>query len=227
VTNLFPPKSATVLDLGCGQGRLSIPVSAFSKKVVGVDFTPEVIEKAKYYSTKYNCSNTTFILSDIHNYVKEYAESCFDVVLLTEVTFFLPSYKQVLSEICRILKTNGVAFISFRSQYFCILHSLRNKKWESAKMAIEQREGYLFNGQTWFSWHTKEDIVSLLTGIGFSQIDCVGIGPCSGIGGDPLELIARPCLLDEWEQSQLLDIELKLAESHANFGRYILAIARK
>ena len=53
MTKMFPQKSATMLDLGGGQGRLSIPVSAFSGKVVGVDFTPEAIEKAKYYSSKY------------------------------------------------------------------------------------------------------------------------------------------------------------------------------
>ncbi len=227
MAKIFPEKTATVLDLGCGQGRLSIPLSSFSKKVIGVDFTPQAIEKANYYSSKHDCCNTTFILSDIHSYVKECSESCFDAVLLTEVTFFLPCYKQVLSEIWRILKTNGVAFISFRSQYFYTLHSLRNKKWESAKITIEQREGYLFSNQTWFSWHTKQDIISLLTGIGFSQIDCVGIGPCSGIGGDPLAVIARPSLLDKWEQSQLLDIELKLARSYADCGRYILAVARK
>jgi 2-polyprenyl-3-methyl-5-hydroxy-6-metoxy-1,4-benzoquinol methylase len=53
MTNLFPQKSATMLDFGCGQGRLSIPVSHFSRKVVGVDFTPEAIEKAKHYSSKH------------------------------------------------------------------------------------------------------------------------------------------------------------------------------
>lgn len=227
ITELFPGKTATVLDLGCGQGRLSIPVSKFCKEVIGVDFTPKAIKMAKNYSSQHSCNNITFVLSDVLSYAKESSESSFDVVLLTEVTFILPSYKQVLSEILRILKPNGIAFISFRSQYFDILHSIRNKKWASAKMAITQREGRLWGGNTWFSWHTKEDINSLLTGIGYSQISCVGIGSCSGINGDPLEGIARPSLLNEWEQKELLDIELKLANSYADIGRYILAIARK
>lgn len=227
ITDLFPGKTATVLDLGCGQGRLSIPVSEFCKEVIGVDFTPKSIEMAKYYSSQHDCSNIVFVLSDVLNYVKESSGSSFDVVLLIEVTIFLPSYKQVLTEILRILKPNGVAFISFRSQYFNILHSIRNKKWASAKMAIAQREGYLWEGNSWFSWHTKEDITSLLTGIGYNQISCVGIGSCSGIRGDPLEVIARPSLLNKWEQKELLDIEIKLAKSYPETGRYILAIARK
>ena len=107
------------------------------------------------------------------------------------------------------------------------MQHLKRKKWESAKIAILQREGYIFGGNTWFSWHTKEDIYSLLTDVGYKQISCVAIGPCSGIAGDPLEVIAHPSSLDKYEQKELSEIELKLARGYANTGRYILAIARK
>ena len=220
-------KDFLALDLGCGQGRLTIPVSEFCKHITGVDFTTAAIETAKEYSIEADRQNIDFIVSDILEFVKKQPKETFDCVVFTEVIFFLPSYKEVLKEICRILKPNGTAFIAFRPQYHDILHSIRHRQWDSAQMVINQREGYLWGGQAWFSWQTKDDIENILCKIGFNQISCVGIGVCSGIEGDPLDNIARPSLLDPEAQKQLMDIEIKLAEKYAQQGRYILAIVKK
>ena len=223
----YPERTARVLDLGCGQGRLSIPISFFCKEVTAVDFTPEVINLAKQYSIKHGCNNVSFVLSDILPYIKKIDKPYADVILLIEVTFVLPSYKETLKEIFRILKPGGTLFAAFRSQYFNILHSVRNKKWEDARKVITQNEGYLWGDNTWLSWQTENGIISLLEEIGYNQVNCAGIGVCSGIKGDPLTAVVWPSLLTKDEQKELLDIEIKIAETYANCGRYILAIAKK
>lgn len=45
----FPERNPAILDLGCGQGRLSLPLADWAKfgRVVGIDFTPQAIMKAR------------------------------------------------------------------------------------------------------------------------------------------------------------------------------------
>jgi hypothetical protein len=160
-------------------------------------------------------------------FVKGRADKTFDIVVLTEVTFFLPTYKEVLKEIHRILDPEGMAFISFRSQFFNILHSAQRRKWDSVRMAINEREGYLWGGHTWFSWQTQEDIQIILKDNGYSDVNCVGIGVFSGIEGDPLSTIARPSLLGSKDKESLQEAELRMSKEYVNNGRYILAMARK
>lgn len=222
-------KSAKIkaIDIGCGQGRLSIPLAQWCTEMIGVDFTPSSIETAKKYASEAGSSNISFVCSDILEYINKQSSMAFDLVVFTEAAFFLPSYKEVLEEIYRILKPGGVAVISFRSQWFDILYSIRARKWDSADMAVKEREGYLWGPATWFSWQTKDDIEKCLTPLGFKEIDYRGIGVCSGIEGDSLEAIARPSLLEDREMVRLMDIENKLSVQYADCGRYILAIARK
>lgn len=79
----------------------------------------------------------------------------------------------------------------------------------------------------WFSWHTATDIRQLLAENGFAVSRLYGIGIASGIEGDPMSCIAQPSKLSPVGQSQLIDLEMSLAEQYADCGRYILAIARR
>ncbi len=223
----FSDQKAVVLDLGCGQGRLTVPISRFCSHIVGVDFTPQAIESAKQYARQEKRDNIDFFVADALEFIKKQPASTFDLVVLTEVTFFLPQYKQVLQEIHRALKPQGMAFIAFRSQFYNILHSVRAHKWESAQTAINTREGYLWGGGTWFSWHTQKDIDVLLQENGYHSTIYAGIGIFSGIEGDPFESIARPSVLDALAQEKLQGIETQLAQQYTDNGRYILAMTRK
>src|SRR5579883_699017 len=52
----------TVLDLACGIGRLCRFISPLTKKYIGVDFIPEMIEKAREYNKEF--SNAQFYIND-------------------------------------------------------------------------------------------------------------------------------------------------------------------
>ena len=60
----------TVLDLGSGAGIdcfLASKRVGANGKVIGVDFTEEMIERAKSNAIKSNYHNVNFILADIEN----------------------------------------------------------------------------------------------------------------------------------------------------------------
>lgn len=225
----FPEKGIRILDIGCGQGRVTMPLSEWNQKgrVTGVDFTEKAIEMARKYSAQKGISNVEFVIEDVINFLGEAASESYDCVVFTEVIIFLPSYSEALRHIYRVIKPNGLAFVSFRSKYFNLLHTIRHRNFAGAKLAATKQSGKIFGGAVTFSWHTKNEIVELLSEIGFRDIICKGIGVCSGIEGDPLETIARPSLLSGNDQLELLDIEIQLAEMYADCGRYILAIATK
>ena len=58
----FSPDS--VLDFGCGTGRLAIPFASRAKNVVGLDISTGMLEEAKKNAEKYQLDNISFRLSD-------------------------------------------------------------------------------------------------------------------------------------------------------------------
>jgi hypothetical protein len=120
-----------------------------------------------------------------------------------------------------------VFFVAFRSQYYNLLQTIHVRLWNSANIALTEREGHLFNGPIWFTWQTPEDVYKLLADLGLHALKLRGIGVCSGIKGDPLAHIAQPSQFSLKEQERLMKIECAVAEQYAACGRYILATAEK
>jgi len=224
----FKNRKARALDIGCGQGRLTLPLAKWltAGEVIGIDLTPAAIEQAQHYASQRGIKNVEFHSADALGFMRNLPANTFDLVLMTEVAFVMPSYRDVIAATANLLKSRGIFFVSFRSQYFDLLHSVRARNWSSVRLVREAREGHWSDGPTWFSWHTSADIRQLLSEAGFTAIRLRGIGIASGIEGDPLSAIAQPSKLRPTDLTQLRDIETSLAEQYADCGRYILAIKR-
>ena len=106
-------KGDIVIDLGSGAGNDCFVARAEvgdTGKVIGIDFTPEMIEKAKINSKKRGFTNVEFIYGDID---KMPVESNFaDVIVSNCVLNLVPNKKAVFEEIYRVLKPNGYFSIS-------------------------------------------------------------------------------------------------------------------
>jgi len=77
LTRKIDLRGKTLLDLGCGTGRLSFQFAKKCKKVVGVDFAEGMIEQANNYAKEHNISNTQFFVSDLQ---KVDFDETFDIV---------------------------------------------------------------------------------------------------------------------------------------------------
>jgi SAM-dependent methyltransferase len=226
--NRFPSKRVDILDIGCGQGRLSIPSAQWtSGRVVGVDLTPAAVAAAEKYVQAQGLTNIRVYHSDLLPFVRGLGDSSVDIVLFIEVSFFLPSLTEVLQEVARVLKPTGLLFASFRSQFFNLLQTIRARLWDAADDVITEREGHIFGGPVLFTWQTPEDAKRMLSGVGLRLCSLRGIGVCSGVKGDPLASIAQPSRLSPQEQERLMKLECGLAEEYVQLGRYMLAIAEK
>ena len=123
------PDNSICLDLGCGQGRLSFPLAKYFKtgKVNGVDFSLSAIEKAKEYLLKDGLDNLEFSLGSIKDMICNFKLNSYNLIIINEVTFFYPEWRDTLEKIKSILKPGGLLLISFRSQYFNALCLVKNR----------------------------------------------------------------------------------------------------
>jgi ubiquinone/menaquinone biosynthesis C-methylase UbiE len=98
-------KGDTVVDLGSGAGNDVFVARALTGpegKVIGIDMTEEMIEKANRNKEKLNASNVEFYLGEIENMPLE--NKIADVVISNCVLNLVPSKEKAFSEIYRILK---------------------------------------------------------------------------------------------------------------------------
>jgi arsenite methyltransferase len=106
-------KGDTVVDLGSGAGNdcfIARQEVGDTGKVIGIDMTEEMIERAKANALKLNFTNMEFILADIENL--PLSDNTADVVISNCVLNLVPSKEKAFNEIYRILKPGGHFSIS-------------------------------------------------------------------------------------------------------------------
>lgn len=224
----FPSRQADILDIGCGQGRFTIPLAQWTTgRVLGVDLTPAAVAAAQKYAQDQGLTNIRVHHADLLPFVRSLPDSSIDVVLFIEVSFFLPSLSEALEEIARVLKPASLLCASFRSQFFNLLQTVRARLWDAADDVAMERQGRIFGGQTLFTWQTPQDATRMLSAVGLRVRSLRGVGVCSGVKGDPLASIAQPSRLSSKDQERLMKLECALADQYVQLGRYMLAIAEK
>lgn len=102
-----------VLDLGSGAGFdcfLAVKKVGSSGKVIGVDMTEEMIEKATENAKRYGYDNVEFRLGDIDNLPVQ--SNSVDVIISNCVINLTPDKSKVFKEAYRVLKNKGRMYIS-------------------------------------------------------------------------------------------------------------------
>jgi len=103
----------TVLDLGSGAGIDAILAAnkvGSNGKVIGVDMTEEMIEKAKENAKKQGIKNVEFLLGEIENLPLK--DNSVDTIITNCVINLTPDKAKTFSEAYRVLKKGGSIYLS-------------------------------------------------------------------------------------------------------------------
>jgi len=93
------------LDLGCGTGQFTIPLSKYFKETIGIDFTADMITEAEKVASKGKYCNITWIRDDVNTLAK-YNFCYVDLVTIANA-FHRMDYANVTPLVLNLLKANG------------------------------------------------------------------------------------------------------------------------
>jgi 2-polyprenyl-3-methyl-5-hydroxy-6-metoxy-1,4-benzoquinol methylase len=104
-----------VLDIGCGAGYYSIPLSYRCNEIVGIDLSPENIRIAKHHAKRLQVHNAEFSQANLFDFAPPHP---FDVVYMITVLMHIPDLEKALAKIHSFLKPSGYLLISDLNRYF-------------------------------------------------------------------------------------------------------------
>jgi arsenite methyltransferase len=148
----------TVLDLGSGAGNDAFVARRLvgeTGRVIGIDMTEAMIEKAKVNNAKVGYSNVEFRLGEIEDMPVE--SNSIDVVLSNCVLNLVPDKRRAFAEIMRVLKPGG----HFSISDIVTSRGLPEKLREVAALYAGCVSGAL----------VKEDYLAIIARAGFAGVD--------------------------------------------------------
>ena len=103
-----PLKNINILDIGCGGGLLSEPMSRLGANVVGIDASKKNIEVAKFHAKK-NKLKIDYIVASPETLK---TKKKFDVILNMEIVEHVDNINFFINKSSKLLKKNGIKFVA-------------------------------------------------------------------------------------------------------------------
>lgn len=109
---LEPNKEMKILDLGCGNGKFILKLSAIVKELIGIDGHEDRIQSFQDLIKSQNLSNTKAFAMDAHKL--DFADESFDAITCHSAFHHFSNGEKVLQEIARTLKKGGIFVVNDR-----------------------------------------------------------------------------------------------------------------
>jgi len=125
-----PLEKINILDIGCGGGLLSEPMTRLGAKVTGIDASDKNIKIAKLHAKK-NKLNINYLCSSPE---KIKIKNKFDVILNMEIIEHVEDINFFIKSCSKLLKKNGIMFVAtlnktLKSYVFAIIGAEYVLRW--------------------------------------------------------------------------------------------------
>src|SRR5947209_3693975 len=107
--SMLPQPAQTILEVGCGNGYLSLELARDDHDVTGIDLPADIIEVAERSQAAHPAPPTfgslRYLCTDINTW--QAPESSFDVVIFNRALHHLDDLHQTMATVKRLLKPGG------------------------------------------------------------------------------------------------------------------------
>ena len=159
-----PLKNLRVLDIGCGGGLMSEPITRLGGKVTGIDASEKNIKVAQLHAEK---NNLTI------NYLNKSPENLddnekYDVILNLEIVEHVEDLQLYLKSCSRLLKKNGIMFTATLNRTFTsFIKAILGAEYVLRWLPIGTHD--------WNKFVKPEELESLITSLNFQIKDIKGL----------------------------------------------------
>ena len=159
-----PLKNLRILDIGCGGGLMSEPITRLGGKVTGIDASEKNIKVAKLHAEK---NNLTI------NYLNKSPENLddnekYDVILNLEIVEHVEDLQLYLKSCSRLLKKNGIMFTATLNRTFTsFIKAILGAEYVLRWLPIGTHD--------WNKFVKPEELESLITSLNFQIKDIKGL----------------------------------------------------
>ena len=109
--DLQPLKNLNIIDVGCGGGLISVPICQLGAKVTAIDANSYNIKALSEY-TKNNNLAINPINTTVEEYISNYPDQLYDVVLCLEVLEHVSNQSAFIQNLLKLLKPTGILILS-------------------------------------------------------------------------------------------------------------------
>ena len=142
------------LDLGCGNGRLLPQLSAVSSLVVGIDYSPELLDRAARHIS--DLPNVALICGDFRSLSSYFPPAHFDAIVRAYTSLGYFDYDvelNVLKQCLAISKTSGVILVdTFNASWFKEFGNIRRVSKHDGFELIETYDWNATRNQVLCEW---------------------------------------------------------------------------
>jgi ubiquinone/menaquinone biosynthesis C-methylase UbiE len=133
VQSMLPQPVQTIVEVGCGNGYLSLELARDGHEVIGIDVSPDIIEVAERSSAAHprppGFGSLRYVCTDVNTW--QAPEARFDCVIFNRSLHHLSALQQTMAKVQSLLKRGGrficqdYAFDRFNDQTACWLYQMQ------------------------------------------------------------------------------------------------------
>ena len=133
VKSVLPHPTQQILEIGCGNGYLTLELARDGHEVIGIDLSPEIIEVAERSRAAHpdppGFGSLRYICTDVNTWSA--SDASFDAVIFNRSLHHLSELEQTIAKVKRLLKPGGriicqdYAYDRFDEQTACWLYQMQ------------------------------------------------------------------------------------------------------